>query len=139
MAQLAEFAGNHVLLVMGLLGSWCLVMVYELRQKAMALSHVSTIDTVRLINKGAIVIDVRDPEVFETGHIVNARNISANDLESNKELAKKQKDKMLLTVCDDGTNSGKAANALRAEGYNNSFSLKGGLRAWRAENLPLVK
>ena len=139
MAQLAEFAGNHVLLVLGLFASWCLVLVYELRMKSLALTHVSAADTVRLINKGAMVIDVRSPEAFQRGHIVNARNIAAAELDSNKEVAKKQKSKTLLTVCEDGTGAGKAANSLRAAGYNNSFSLKGGIKSWQAENLPLVK
>jgi rhodanese-related sulfurtransferase len=139
MAQLAEFAGNHILLVLALLASWVLVMVYELRLKALSLANVSAADSVRLINKGAMVIDVRPAEAYQSGHIVNARNITLAELESSKEIAKKQKSKTLLTVCDDGSSSGKAANTLRNAGFENSFSLKGGLRSWQADNLPLVK
>ena len=138
MAQLAEFAGNHVLLVLGLLGCWCLVMVYEMRLKAQGVTNVNNTDAVRLINKGAMVIDVRPPDAFQTGHIVNARHIAFADVDSNKDIAKKQKNKLFLTVCDDGSISGKAANNLRNAGYDNAFSLKGGLRGWQAENLPLV-
>ncbi len=139
MAQLAEFAGNHVLLVLGLLGAWCLVMVYEMRLKAQGLTNVSTTDAVRLINKGAMVIDVRPPDAFQTGHIVNARHIALADVDSNKDIAKKQKNKLFLTVCDNGSLAGKAANILRSAGYDKAFSLKGGLRGWQAENLPLVR
>jgi rhodanese-related sulfurtransferase len=46
---------------------------------------------------------------------------------------------VLLTVCDSGQTSGKAAAVLRKAGYENSFSLRGGIQAWRAENLPLAK
>ncbi len=139
MAQLAEFSANHLLLVLGLLASWILVMVYELRQKAQALTNVSSADSVRLINKGAMVIDVRSPESYQAGHIVNSRNVAHDALGSDKVITKKQKTKTFLTVCDDGSNSGKAANVLREAGYQNSFSLKGGLKSWQAENLPLVK
>ena len=139
MAQMAEFVGNHYLLVFGLFASWSFVMVYELRLKALSLTNVTTADSVRLINKGAMIIDVRGAEAFESGHIVNARNISLDELESNKELAKKQKNKTLLTVCDTGASASKAASVLRNAGFENSFSIKGGLQSWRAENLPIVK
>lgn len=139
MTQLAEFAGNHVVLVLGLFGCWSLVLVYEMRLKAQGLTNVSTTDAVRLINKGAMIIDVRPPDAFQTGHIVNARQIALADVDSNKDIAKKQKSKTFLTVCDDGSISGKAANNLRSAGYENAFSLKGGLKIWQSENLPLVK
>ncbi|MCZ6498590.1 MAG: rhodanese-like domain-containing protein [Gammaproteobacteria bacterium] len=139
MAQLAEFAGKHVLLVLGLFGSWGLVLVYEMRLKAQGLTNVTTADAVRLINKGAMVIDVRPSDAFQSGHIVNARHIALADVNSNKVIAKKQKDKTFLTVCDDGSISGKAASILRDAGYQNAFSLKGGLNGWQGDNLPLVK
>ena len=41
MVQLAEFAGNHLLLVTGLFASWSIVMVYELRLKALSVNTVS--------------------------------------------------------------------------------------------------
>lgn len=139
MAQLVEFAENNMLIVLGLFASWCLVMVYELRLKTQNITNVGALDAVRLINKGAMVIDVRSPDAFGKGHIVNARHIALADVDSNKGIAKKQKNKALLTVCDDGSTSGKAANILRDAGFENAFSLKGGLRGWQAENLPLVK
>lgn len=139
MAQLAEFAGNHLLLVTGLFASWSIVMVYELRLKTLSVNNVTAADSVRLINKGAIIIDVRSQEAYEAGHIVNARNIAISELESSKELVKKQKNKTLLVVCDDGARSGKAATVLRSAGFENAFSLKGGLRNWRTESLPLIK
>ena len=139
MADLVEFAGNHTLLVLGLIGSWGLVMVYELRLKAQNVTNVNPTDAVRLINKGAMIIDVRSAAAFQTGHIVNARHIAFADVGSNKLIAKKQKNKTFLTVCDNGSISGKAANILRNAGYESAFSLKGGLRNWQTENMPLVR
>jgi rhodanese-related sulfurtransferase len=138
MAQLVEFAGNHVWLVTGLVAAWAAVMFYELKQRGQGLTHVTAADAVRLINKGALVIDVRKPEEFQTGHIVNARNIPSERVQQGEEVNKK-KDKILLAVCADGATSGRAAGALRKAGYPNAFSLKGGLAGWRADNLPLVK
>jgi rhodanese-related sulfurtransferase len=139
MAQLAEFAGNHVWLVAGLLAAWAAVMFYELKLRSQGVTHVSTADAVRLINKGALVIDVRKPEEYEKGHIVNARNVPLERVQQGDDAIKKQKSKILLAVCGDGASSGRAAGQLRKAGYENAFSLKGGLTGWRADNLPLVK
>jgi rhodanese-related sulfurtransferase len=139
MAQLVEFASNHVWLVIGLIAAWSAVMFYEMRLRAQGATHVSSADAVRLINKGALVIDVRKPDEFQTGHIVNARNIALDRIQQDDDAIKKQKDKILLAVCGDGATSGRAAGLLRKAGYENTFSLKGGLAGWRADNLPVVK
>jgi rhodanese-related sulfurtransferase len=139
MAQLVEFAGNHVWLIAGLFAAWAAVTFYELRLRNQGTTHVSAADAVRLINKGALVIDVRKPEEFEQGHIVNARNVPLERMQQGDDAIKKQKSKILLAVCADGATSGRAAGQLRKSGYEYVFSLKGGLAGWRADNLPLVK
>ena len=73
--QLIEFVGRHPYLIGALLVSLAAVMFYELRLRAGGVTHVSSADAVRLINRGALVIDVRKPPEFGAGHIVNARNI----------------------------------------------------------------
>jgi rhodanese-related sulfurtransferase len=139
MGQLAEFAGNHVLLVLGLMASFALVAAYEIRLKATGVTQVSPSEAVKLINRSAMIIDVRSPEAYRSGHIVNAKNVTLASLTSDPESIKKNKSKVLLAVCDSGAEAGKAANLLRAAGFENTFSLRGGIKGWQAENLPLVK
>jgi rhodanese-related sulfurtransferase len=137
--QLIEFVGHHPYLIGALLVSLVAVLLYELRLRAGGVTHVSAADAVRLINKGALVIDVRKPTEFDAGHIVNARNIELDKLQQENDAIAKKKDKILLAVCENGGLSGKAAGLLRKAGYVNSFSLRGGILGWRADNLPLVK
>ena len=139
MNQIIEFVGNHPLIVAAIVAAWTAVMFYELRQRSLGTTHVSTADAVRLINKGALVIDVRKPDEFAAGHIVNARNVALDRLQQDQDAVSKKKDKILLTVCDTGASAGRAAGLLRKAGYENVFSIKGGLAGWRAENLPVVK
>jgi rhodanese-related sulfurtransferase len=139
MAQLVEFVGNHVWLIAGLVVASSAVMFYELKLRSGGATHVSAADAVRLINKGALVIDVRKPEEFQAGHIVNARNVPLERVQKDEDSISKQKSKILLAVCADGSTAGRAAGHLRKTGYENAFSLKGGLAGWRADNLPLVK
>ena len=138
MDRLVEFADNNRLLVLALLASWAAVMYYELRIKAATLSQISAADAVRVIGKGAMIIDVRADAAFETGHIVNSKHIVLEAIEADQNVHKK-KNKPLLLVCENGMRSGKAANLLRKAGFESVFSLKGGLNQWRTENLPLVK
>jgi rhodanese-related sulfurtransferase len=139
MDQLVEFVSNHLWIVTGLIIAWAAVMFYELRLRSQGATHVSAADAVRLINKGALVIDVRKAEEFQAGHIVNARNLTLDRLEKDDDAINKQKNKILVAVCADGVTSGRAAGLLRKAGYENAFSLKGGLAGWKADNLPLVK
>ena len=138
MERLAEFAANNILLILALMASWTAVMFYEIRLKSRALSQVSSADALRIINKGAMIVDVRVAEAFGAGHIVNARNIGLEALESDRPPLKR-KNKVVLTVCENGTSSSRAASSLRKAGFESVFSLKGGLQQWRAENLPLVR
>lgn len=139
MSQLIEFANHHPLILAALLASGIAVLFYELRLRAGGVTHVSAADAVRLINKGALVIDVRKPAEFEAGHIVNARNVELEKIQQGDDTIAKKKDKILIAVCENGGLSGKAASLLRRAGYPNAFSLRGGIGGWRADNLPLVK
>ena len=93
----------------------------------------------RLINKGALVIDVRKPEEFETGTSSTHATCPSSACSRATTRSTSKRDKILLAVCADGSTSGRAAGHLRKSGYENAFSLKGGLAGWRADNLPLVK
>ena len=140
MGQLAEFVGNHPFLTLGVLAALCAVVFYELRLRSQSLIQVSAGDAVRLINKGATVVDVRKSDEYAAGHIVNARNVPLASIEADPSGAvTKAKNRPLLTVCGNGAGSAKAAALLRHAGYEAAFSVKGGLASWRADNLPLVK
>jgi len=139
MGQLAEHVVNHPYLVAGLVAMLVAVVVFEARARIRGQVQIAPADAVRLINGGAVVIDVRSPDQFREGHIVNARNIELGQVGPDHPVLKKQKNKVVIAVCDNGLNSGRAATQLRNAGFEKAFSLKGGLNGWRAENLPLVK
>jgi rhodanese-related sulfurtransferase len=139
MGQLAEHVANHPFLAMGFVATLVAVVFFEIRQRAQGQSNVSAPDAVRLINQGAVVIDVRKPTEYQAGHIVNSKHVELAEVGPEQSVLKKQKNKVLITVCDNGISSGRAAATLRKAGFDKVFSLKGGLQGWRAENLPLVK
>lgn len=139
MGELIAFANTHPILASTVVAFLVAVLAYEVRLKGRGLAQVSTNMAIQLINRGAAIIDVRPAEAYVQGHIVNAKNIPLKDLTNDPDIVKKKKDKVLLTVCDNGVVARHAVNILRKAGFESAFSLQGGLTAWRTDNLPLVK
>ena len=138
MAQYLEFTSNHPILVTALLASFFALVFSELRRKSSGLTNVEPQAAVALINADATIIDLRSAESFSRGHIVNSRNIQLDELDANSEKLKKLGPKPILTVCDAGLSSSRAASSLRKLGFESVYSLKGGITAWTQANLPLV-
>lgn len=84
----------------------------------------------------ALILDVRTPGEFDKGHIAGAKNINYNDPSFENEVQKLGKKKNIYIYCLSGGRSGRAANALKAIGFESITELKGGLLKWRAANLP---
>lgn len=72
---------------------------------------------------GALVIDVRSPEEFRSGHVANAVNIPLGELRESLPRRVKDKSQVLLLHCLSGTRSGIAKQELRGLGYTNVFNL----------------
>ena len=70
----------------------------------------STIDL-----KNAIILDVRTPNEFQSGHISGAQNIPLQTLQQN--LKRLKKDKQIITCCASGRRSGMAKSILESAGY----------------------
>ncbi|MEJ2258259.1 MAG: rhodanese-like domain-containing protein [Woeseiaceae bacterium] len=138
MDKFLEFTGNNPLLVSGLLISFFIVVIFELRRKAGGMINVETSDAVKLINNDAVVIDLRSAESFGRGHIVNARNVTADEVDTKVPGFAKDKSKPVIAVCDSGMSSTRTVNALRKLGYESAYGLKGGMNGWVQEGLPVV-
>ncbi len=95
---------------------------------------------VQLINREkAVVIDVCSKAEFSAGHVVGARNIPLDQLESELPGAVKNKALPLILVCASGMRSNRAVALAKKLGYEKAASLEGGMRAWRVANLPVEK
>ena len=102
---------------------------------------VSAAQATQLINReDALVLDVRDPGEYGTGHIIGAKNVPLSRIDTaGSEIAAKRKDKPVIVYCDTGNRSGKAASALKSQGFGRVVTLSGGLGAWQQAGLPLER
>ena len=138
MNRLFEYATNHPLLAGAAAILAVLTLVIELRERGRGSNSLAPADAVRLVNSGAVIVDVRDTSEYNAGHIIDARNIPAKELGERADSLKKFKEKPVIVVCETGMSAGNAVKALRALGFTKVTALKGGLRSWRQENLPLI-
>jgi rhodanese-related sulfurtransferase len=139
MQRLLEFIGNHYYLAAAAVAAAVVVLIYELRERVQAFAALSATQAVRLMNQGALVIDLRGKELYDAGHIGDARNVPVAELTAQAESLKKWRDKSVITYCDSGADGASAARALIKLGFTKVFNLQGGLNAWVKDNLPLTK
>jgi len=139
MQQLLDYIAHHPFLVSAAALAAIVVLVYELRARIQAFAALSSAQAVRMMNQGALVIDLRSKELYDGGHIVDSRNVPAAELESQADALKKWREKNVITYCDSGTQGASAARTLTKLGFTKVFNLEGGLNAWVKDNLPLAK
>jgi len=139
MQRLIEYISQHYFLVVGAAVAALAVTAYELRERSQSFAGLSAPQAVRLMNQGAIVLDLRSKADYDAGHIGDARNVPASELAAQADSLKKWRDKSVITYCDSGINGASTARALTKLGFTKVFNLQGGLNAWVKENMPLVK
>lgn len=135
-----KFIFDNALLIGLALGSGIMLIWPMLRGGSAGAANLAPGDAVLLINRSnALVLDVREDAEFASGHITDARHIPLAKLAERIKELEKFKDKPILVNCQGGIRSLKACDILRKQGFTNLHNLQGGLNAWVAAKLPVVK
>lgn len=83
-----------------------------------------------------IIVDVRGQDEWERGHIPGSRHIYVGHIE--KRLHEIPRDKPVAVMCSVGHRSGIAAGILLRAGYEDIYSVPGGITAWRQAGFGLT-
>ena len=86
--------------------------------------------------KHPLVVDVRQPDEFRSGHISGAKLIPLNEL--HRKMNELPKGREIVCICASGNRSASAAKMLAKEGFN-VLNVQGGMLAWRHAKLPIQK
>jgi rhodanese-related sulfurtransferase len=139
MDRVLEYLSHHPWLTTATAVVAALIVVYEMRARSESLTSVSPQELIRLMNQGALLLDLRAPEQFQAGHLSGARQMNGEEILKAADTLKRHKEKAVVVYDDTGSLGMAAVRQLAAQGFTRVFSLRGGLAAWRADNLPLSR
>jgi glyoxylase-like metal-dependent hydrolase (beta-lactamase superfamily II) len=91
----------------------------------------------RLLKQGATVLDVRETDEFQSGHIEGALHLPLGNLPA--EVARVPRDRPVIVYCGHGERASTGASILEAAGFPDLINLDGGISAWKAQGLPAVE
>jgi rhodanese-related sulfurtransferase len=97
--------------------------------------NVNVKETLELVESGALLLDVREDNEWESGRAASATHIALNDVPDH--LEEFPKDRTIVCVCRSGARSGRATKFLVERGFD-AVNLEGGMLAWSAEGEPFV-
>jgi glyoxylase-like metal-dependent hydrolase (beta-lactamase superfamily II)/rhodanese-related sulfurtransferase len=86
-----------------------------------------------------IVLDVREREAFDRGHVPGARHLPRGQLELRVNQDLPDPTRRILAYCELGQISTLATATLREIGYQRAVALDGGMRAWREAGYPVAE
>lgn len=115
------------------------ILLYELRLRAENRSAVSPQEVIRLMNQGALLLDLRPQEQYAAGHLQGARLMNGEQILKASDTLRKHKEKTVVVYDESGSLGGAAVRQLSSQGFTRVFTLRGGLAAWRADNLPVSR
>ena len=140
LAELMAFAGRHPYLSLALGGLTVALVYNEIAGRLSGIRRLGPAEVTALINHGnALLVDVRGASDFEKGHIAGSKNVQMTQFDpENKQLAS-AKSLPVVMVCKVGQTASVAAKRLRKAGFTDVAVLEGGIQAWQAADLPLVK
>jgi molybdopterin/thiamine biosynthesis adenylyltransferase/rhodanese-related sulfurtransferase len=103
-----------------------------LKQIKAQIDEVDPADVKSGLGNGVVLVDVRETEEFDAGHIPGAKHVPRGYLESRIENAVSDRDAHIVLYCASGNRSAYAAHTLRdLLGYRNVESMTGGITLWK--------
>ena len=109
-----------------------------LQQVRSEISEMDATQAHELIDSGGpLVLDVREQNEWDEGHIPGAVHVPRGNLESRVERAAPDHSRPVLVYCSVGNRSAFAAKTLAELGYEDVVSLSGGFTDWKRNGFPV--
>lgn len=88
-------------------------------------------------NSQVVILDIRTPEEYESGHIEGALNIDYYNENFKSELEKLDPEKQYLVYCRSGSRSGNSMQLFEIAGLKKVYNMRGGINSWKERGYPL--
>ncbi|WP_434087729.1 rhodanese-like domain-containing protein [Brachymonas denitrificans] len=99
---------------------------------------MSVADAVQKMNREkAVLVDVREAGEYANERIAQSKNIPLAQLSEKLPQTVKSKSTPVLFLCAHGSRSARAAAIAKKLGYEQAYSVGGGMRNWKSANMPV--
>lgn len=101
-----------------------------------AVPEVDIAEAKRLVDAGALLLDVREHDEWNAGHAPDAKHIPLGEVQRRSDELPEDRD--VVAICGMGGRSARATEALLRQGYR-VVNVAGGMKAWAAAGYPVVR
>ena len=101
--------------------------------------EIAPAEALRRLRRGAVLIDVRNPDEHAVGSVEGSHPLPLASLEAQIDSVTRDRRQEVLTLCASGKRSMRAADTLMQLGFENVASVTGGFSRWQAEGLPVAR
>ena len=98
-------------------------------------SQDEVLDLVRAPD-GPLLLDVRTPEEYASGHVPGAVNIPHGEVVARLSELEPYRERGVVLYCQSGRRAGSAMQALQEADFGNVRHLAGDMQGWKASGLP---
>ncbi len=101
------------------------------------IDEVTPSEARQYLDKGALLLDVREADEWERGRVEGARHIPLGELDFR--MSEIPADREIVCMCRSGRRSAKAQTILRAlPNSRKIYNLTGGILGWVKDGLPII-
>jgi rhodanese-related sulfurtransferase len=135
-----QFLQDNIWTVLITLTSGAMLLWSFFGNRLRGIQEIDHIAAMQLINhKNALILDVREQNEYDAGHIINSKLIPAGKLLERIGELEKYRERPIIVVCRSGQRSSSACILLNKQGFAQTQNLNGGVMAWQKAGLPLEK
>ncbi len=129
-----EFIANNIILFVALIVLLFLIISLESKLLFGKVKPISHDKLTKLLNSSKVsLLDLRESDEYNKGHIHSAKNIALSEIDNYKIAG----DLILVTYASSDSEAQKAANVFANRGIKEVFYLEGGITSWLENNMPL--
>ena len=108
-----------------------LALIFSLNSISAELWTVSKLnESISKLDHELVLLDVRTQAEYDSGHILNAINISHEQILEDPELLAEYKDSQIVVFCRSGGRAGKVIQLLESIGFEDIIDIDGDMLAW---------
>ena len=108
-----------------------LALIFSLNSTSAELWTVSKLnENISKLDHDLVLLDVRTQAEYDNGHILNAINISHEQILEYPELLAEYKDSQMVVFCRSGVRAGKVIQLLESIGFEDIIDIDGDMLAW---------